>query len=77
MISARVVSDEDGSLQVLVEDRIFDGGREVSKKEFTMVVVRGELTVGKETHRTWNFDRGLAPKVAWKVIGAIMGRGKD
>ncbi len=75
MISAKIVSDEDGILQVLVVDRIFDGGFEIAKKEFTMSVARGELTVGKATHRTWNFDRELAPKVAWPVIGAIMGRG--
>ncbi|MBA7699563.1 hypothetical protein ES703_108261 [subsurface metagenome] len=64
MIRARVVERrDDGSMVVLVEERVFE--------EFPISVTKCTWAVGNATYGTYRFGKALEPKVAWKVIEAI------
>lgn len=68
MIRARVVERrDDGSMVVLVEERVF----EVVLRKFPISVTKGTWAVGNATYGTYRFGKALEPKVAWKVIEAI------
>lgn len=74
MMRARVVEHkDDGSMVVLVEERIFNKSENdwVVLQKFPLSITKGTRGVGDATYGTYRFGKELEPKAAWKVIEAI------